>query len=190
MQLRIQIFSTSSKLLSSSLGQPLWTIHSILWIYYGIIGAFLSITGQDYLLLASDLLEVGLVGEDFCTEVGLGGVTSLEKSVWGGVTSLEKSVGGKPTSYEKSVWGGMTSLEKSVLGGVTSLEKSVWQCVTSLEKSKTTLQRLWMEEEMNLNHEILEAVDEIDVSEDENINEVEEFDFEEIDFGSLNEDEV
>ncbi|KAF1873789.1 hypothetical protein Lal_00029495 [Lupinus albus] len=47
-----------------------------------------------------------------------------------------------------------------------------------------------MEEEMNLNHEIPEAVDEIDVSEDENINEVEEFDFEEIDFGSLNEDEV
>ncbi|KAF1869086.1 hypothetical protein Lal_00048366 [Lupinus albus] len=43
---------------------------------------------------------------------------------------------------------------------------------------------------MNLNHEIPEAVDEIDVSEDENINEVEEFDFEEIDFGSLNEDEV
>ncbi|KAF1878413.1 hypothetical protein Lal_00047081 [Lupinus albus] len=42
---------------------------------------------------------------------------------------------------------------------------------------------------MNLNHEIPEAVDEIDVSEDENINEVEEFDFEEIDFGSLNEDE-
>ncbi|KAF1867601.1 hypothetical protein Lal_00050031 [Lupinus albus] len=47
-----------------------------------------------------------------------------------------------------------------------------------------------MEEEMNLNHEIPKAVDEIDVSEDENINEVEEFDFEEIDFGSLNEDEV
>ncbi|KAF1871055.1 hypothetical protein Lal_00020789 [Lupinus albus] len=47
-----------------------------------------------------------------------------------------------------------------------------------------------MEEEMNLNHEIPEAVDEIDVSEDGNINEVEEFDFEEIDFGSLNEDEV
>ncbi|KAF1861360.1 hypothetical protein Lal_00025644 [Lupinus albus] len=43
---------------------------------------------------------------------------------------------------------------------------------------------------MNLNHEIPEAVDEIDVSEDENINEVEEFDFEEIDFGSLNEDEM
>ncbi|KAF1878306.1 hypothetical protein Lal_00046973 [Lupinus albus] len=86
---------------------------------------------------------------------------------------------GKPTSYEKSV-----------CGGFTSLEKSVWQCVTSLEKSKTTLQRLWMEEEMNLNHEIPEAVDEIDVSEDENINEVEEFDFEEIDFGSLNEDEM
>ncbi|KAF1894767.1 hypothetical protein Lal_00021061 [Lupinus albus] len=46
-----------------------------------------------------------------------------------------------------------------------------------------------MEEEMNMNHEIPEAVDEIDVSEDVNINEGEEFDFEEIDFGSLNEDE-
>ncbi|KAF1873561.1 hypothetical protein Lal_00027599 [Lupinus albus] len=35
-----------------------------------------------------------------------------------------------------------------------------------------------------------QAQDEIDVSEDENINEGYEFDFEEIDFGSLNEDEV
>ncbi|KAF1875987.1 hypothetical protein Lal_00006618 [Lupinus albus] len=47
-----------------------------------------------------------------------------------------------------------------------------------------------MEEEMNMNHEIPEVVDEIDVSEDGNINEGEEFDFEEIDFGSLNKDEV
>ncbi|KAF1867400.1 hypothetical protein Lal_00049829 [Lupinus albus] len=47
-----------------------------------------------------------------------------------------------------------------------------------------------MEEEMNMNHEIPEAVDEIDVSEDGNINEGEEFDFEQIDFGSLNEYEV
>ncbi|KAF1865216.1 hypothetical protein Lal_00004590 [Lupinus albus] len=47
-----------------------------------------------------------------------------------------------------------------------------------------------MEEVMNMNHEIPEAEDEIDVSEDGNINEGEEFDFEEIDFGSLNEDEV
>ncbi|KAF1863480.1 hypothetical protein Lal_00030514 [Lupinus albus] len=43
-----------------------------------------------------------------------------------------------------------------------------------------------MEDEMNNNGENYEGVDEIDVSEDGNINEGEEFDFEEIDFGSLN----
>ncbi|KAF1893291.1 hypothetical protein Lal_00001747 [Lupinus albus] len=47
-----------------------------------------------------------------------------------------------------------------------------------------------MADEMNNNGENYEGVDDIDVSEDGNINEVEEFDFEEIDFGSLNEDEV
>ncbi|KAF1883269.1 hypothetical protein Lal_00030375 [Lupinus albus] len=47
-----------------------------------------------------------------------------------------------------------------------------------------------MTDEMNINGENYEGVDEIDVSEDGNINEAEEFDFEEIDFGSLNEDEV
>ncbi|KAF1866746.1 hypothetical protein Lal_00018131 [Lupinus albus] len=47
-----------------------------------------------------------------------------------------------------------------------------------------------MEDEMNNNGENYEGVYEIDVSEDENINERGEFDFEEIDFGSLNEDEV
>ncbi|KAF1876728.1 hypothetical protein Lal_00031543 [Lupinus albus] len=47
-----------------------------------------------------------------------------------------------------------------------------------------------MADEMNINGENYEGVDEIDVSEDENINEAEEFDFEEIDFGSLNEDEI
>ncbi|KAF1888950.1 hypothetical protein Lal_00036663 [Lupinus albus] len=48
------------------------------------------------------------------------------------------------------------------------------------------------EGEMNNNAENYcdEAVYEIDVSEDENMNETYEFDFEEIDFGSLNEDEV
>ncbi|KAF1860259.1 hypothetical protein Lal_00037597 [Lupinus albus] len=115
-------------------------------------------------------------------------MTSVQKSVWVGATSIEKSDWGGPTSIEKSVWGGVTSLEKSVWQCVTSLEKSVWRDFTYIYK--TTLQTLWMEEEINLNHEIPEAVDEIDVSENENINEVEEFDFEEIDFGSLNEDEV
>ncbi|KAF1868384.1 hypothetical protein Lal_00008191 [Lupinus albus] len=47
-----------------------------------------------------------------------------------------------------------------------------------------------MADEMNINGDNYEGVDEIDVSEDGNINEAEEFDFEEIDFGSLNEDEV
>ncbi|KAF1876592.1 hypothetical protein Lal_00021150 [Lupinus albus] len=47
-----------------------------------------------------------------------------------------------------------------------------------------------MADEMNNNGENYEGVDEIDVSEDGNINEAEEFDFEEINFGSLNEDEV
>ncbi|KAF1864606.1 hypothetical protein Lal_00039236 [Lupinus albus] len=47
-----------------------------------------------------------------------------------------------------------------------------------------------MADEINNNGENYEGVDEIDVSEDANINEGEEFDFEEIDFGSLNEDEV
>ncbi|KAF1884124.1 hypothetical protein Lal_00046411 [Lupinus albus] len=49
-----------------------------------------------------------------------------------------------------------------------------------------------MEDEINNNGENYfdETVNEFDVCEDENINETEEFDFEEIDFGSLNEDEV
>ncbi|KAF1862287.1 hypothetical protein Lal_00026813 [Lupinus albus] len=47
-----------------------------------------------------------------------------------------------------------------------------------------------MADEMNNNGENYEGVDEIDVSEDGNINEGEKFDFEEIDFGSLNEYEV
>ncbi|KAF1859959.1 hypothetical protein Lal_00028143 [Lupinus albus] len=119
----------------------------------------------DDLLLVSDLLEVGLVEDDFCTEVGFG-ECDFYREVGLGRGDFYREVG---------------------LGRGDYLEKSVWRCVTSLEKSvwrdfryiyKTTLQRLWMEEEMNLNHEIPKAVDEIDVSEDENINEVEEFDFE------------
>ncbi|KAF1870524.1 hypothetical protein Lal_00025626 [Lupinus albus] len=47
-----------------------------------------------------------------------------------------------------------------------------------------------MADEMNNNGENYEGVDEIDVSEDGNINEGDEFDLEEIDFGSLDEDEV
>ncbi|KAF1878361.1 hypothetical protein Lal_00047028 [Lupinus albus] len=54
----------------------------------------------------------------------------------------------------------------------------------------TTYKLILMEDEMNNNGENYEGVDEIDVSEDENINEGDEFDYEEIDFGSLNEDEV
>ncbi|KAF1883793.1 hypothetical protein Lal_00012711 [Lupinus albus] len=50
----------------------------------------------------------------------------------------------------------------------------------------------WFEHEWrrSLDVSVRRGVDEIDVSGDENINEGEEFDFEEIDFGSLNEDEV
>ncbi|KAF1866362.1 hypothetical protein Lal_00024372 [Lupinus albus] len=47
-----------------------------------------------------------------------------------------------------------------------------------------------MADEMNNNGENYEGVDEIDASEDANVNEGYEFDFEEIDFGSLNEYEV
>ncbi|KAF1863035.1 hypothetical protein Lal_00018880 [Lupinus albus] len=47
-----------------------------------------------------------------------------------------------------------------------------------------------MEDKMNNNGENYEGVDEIDVIEDENINEGNEFDFEEIDSGSLKEDGV
>ncbi|KAF1884488.1 hypothetical protein Lal_00028365 [Lupinus albus] len=50
-----------------------------------------------------------------------------------------------------------------------------------------------MEEEMNINNEAhsrAEGLDECNVSEDENVNEVEELDFKEIDFRLLNEDEV
>ncbi|KAF1862439.1 hypothetical protein Lal_00026973 [Lupinus albus] len=47
-----------------------------------------------------------------------------------------------------------------------------------------------MDEEMNMNHETPEGVDGCNGSEDENVNEIEELDFEEIDFRLLNEDEV
>ncbi|KAF1885732.1 hypothetical protein Lal_00002631 [Lupinus albus] len=47
-----------------------------------------------------------------------------------------------------------------------------------------------MEEELNVNNETLEGLDDCNVSEEENVNEIEGLNFEEIDFRLLNEDEV